>query len=566
MSQNSPIQRLRDRVAKGLWSGDVVEDPTHTDSGAGQVYHRNQNQWSRTEVAVSKQDTGLRRGTVPEHIESPIKGRPRSYNPLSLRQLAKSGEVQIQLAAILGDLESVPWSVVPVDEETDVPSDVLDDAERALEDPNPNPESFEDINAMLARDLLEVGNCVAVTNLQVDGRRAEPIPLDPNTFTADWNRHRILQRFFQYPRAEQRWGQPEELERDVVMWGVYQPTQTRAGIYGYSPVEMVARFINIMGGLVDKEINELEEGMPSGLITLIGEEWDDRDYEKFETYWENEVKGEQIKHPYTRGKADFVPFNMTYKELQVLDRQQWYSKLVAAAFRTPVSETGLAIGEEMTRATDVSQRQRFKRRALGSIIKKLENLWTNQYLQRWWHEDIRLEFDPARDLMEKREIAETNKIKLESGVTTVNEIREERGLDPVEWGDKPGTPQTRGSSSSGGSSGALTPESESQNAIGPGGEGMSQNTTPTQDGGDTDFSTVAANAFASKKSKAGVSFQGTKSGKLSEKKIPSDDFEGHYLIAKDTKSDSKFPVVDADGYLRRGNVESAWKMRNHTDE
>ncbi|WP_435075968.1 phage portal protein [Halococcus sp. AFM35] len=492
MADNSPIKRLRDRVAKGLWSGDVVDDPTHTDSGVvgstgSSVYHRNQNQWSRTEVGISKADNGIRRGSVPEHIESPIKGRPRSYNPLSLRKLAKSGEVQINMSAILGDLESVPWSVVPVDEETDVPSSVLDDAERALEDPNPNPESFNDINSMLARDLLEVGNCVSVVNLEVDGRRAEPIPLDPNTFTADWDSHRILQRFFQYPRAEQRWGQPEELERDVVMWGVFQPTQTRAGIYGYSPVEMVARFINIMGGLVDKEINELEEGMPSGLITLIGDEWSDRDYDKFETYWQEEVKGEQIKHPYTRGEADFVPFNMTYKELQVLDRQQWYSKLVAAAFRTPVSETGLAIGEEMTRATDVSMRQKYKQRALGSILRNLETLWTNQYLQRWWHEDIRLKFDPGRDLMEKKEIAETNKLRLENGTVTVNEIREERGEDPVPWGDEPGTPATRGGSGSSGNGGVLSPEGENQNSQGPGGEGLQQNQTPTQDG-DTGFS------------------------------------------------------------------------------
>ena len=198
MPRNSPIRRLRDGVAKRLWSGDVVDDPRGT-TGSADTYRRGQNDWSRTEVAVAKADDGLRRGTVPEHIESPIKGRPRSYNPLSLRQLAESGVVQSNMAAILGDLENVPWSVVPADGETNVSSGVIDEAEQALRDPNPNPESFDDINAMLARDLLEVGNCVAVTNLQVEGRRAEVVPLDPNTFTADWDTHRILQGFYQYP-------------------------------------------------------------------------------------------------------------------------------------------------------------------------------------------------------------------------------------------------------------------------------------------------------------------------------------------------------------------------------
>ena len=498
MPQNSLLTRLRDGVAKRLWSGDVVDGPRGT-TGSADTYRRGQNDWSRTEVAVSKADDGLRRGTVPEHIESPIKGRPRSYNPLSLRQLAESGVVQSNMAAILGDLENVPWSVVPTDEEASVSSGVIDEAEQALRDPNPNPESFDDINAMLARDLLGVGNCVAVTNLQVEGRRAEVVPLDPNTFTADWDTHRILQGFYQYPRAEQRWGDPEQLDRDIVLWGVFQPTQTRAGIYGYSPVEMVSRMINIMGGLVDKEVRELEEGMPSGLITLIGDEWSDRDYDEFEVYWEEQVKGEQMKHPYTRGEADFVPFNMTYEELQVLDRQQWYAKLVASAFRTPISETGLAIGEEMTRATDVSQRQKYKQRALGAIINNLEQLWTTQYLHRWFSEDIKLQFDPGRDLMEKREIAETNKTRLQNGTVTINEIREEQGKDPVEWGDVPGIPKAWSESAGpGGPAAPSTAEDENQNAVGPDGEGIQQDQTPTNDGGDTGFSDGGQDAATAK--------------------------------------------------------------------
>lgn len=63
-------------------------------------------------------------------------------------------------------------------------------------------------------------------------------------------------------------------------------------------------------------------------------------------------------------------------------------------------------------------------------------------------------------------------------------------------------------------------------------------------------------------STCGVSWSGTSSGKLDESAIPEDDFESHYLNAGDTKSDSSFPVVDAEGNLRAGNVSSAWDLRN----
>ncbi|AFH22666.1 hypothetical protein OSG_eHP32_00060 [environmental Halophage eHP-32] len=62
-----------------------------------------------------------------------------------------------------------------------------------------------------------------------------------------------------------------------------------------------------------------------------------------------------------------------------------------------------------------------------------------------------------------------------------------------------------------------------------------------------------------------VEFDGTGEGELDESEIPNDDFEGHYLNAGENKSDSSFPLVDADGTLRRGNVDAAWDLRGQGD-
>jgi hypothetical protein len=60
-----------------------------------------------------------------------------------------------------------------------------------------------------------------------------------------------------------------------------------------------------------------------------------------------------------------------------------------------------------------------------------------------------------------------------------------------------------------------------------------------------------------KKTAAGVEFTDTMEGELDESEIPNDTFEQHYLYPGDTKSESSYPVVDADGNLRRGNVDAA---------
>lgn len=59
------------------------------------------------------------------------------------------------------------------------------------------------------------------------------------------------------------------------------------------------------------------------------------------------------------------------------------------------------------------------------------------------------------------------------------------------------------------------------------------------------------------KTVAGVSFKGTKDGTLTERLISTDDFASHYILDGENKTESKYPVVDQDGFLRRGNVRSA---------
>jgi len=62
------------------------------------------------------------------------------------------------------------------------------------------------------------------------------------------------------------------------------------------------------------------------------------------------------------------------------------------------------------------------------------------------------------------------------------------------------------------------------------------------------------------KTVSGVSFQGTRDGKLDESEID-ENFGDHALYGDgENKSDYSYWVVDADGYLRKGNLESAWQL------
>lgn len=76
----------------------------------------------------------------------------------------------------------------------------------------------------------------------------------------------------------------------------------------------------------------------------------------------------------------------------------------------------------------------------------------------------------------------------------------------------------------------------------------------------TEAGELEAMSLEALKEVAGVEFEATMGGDLDESEIPNDDYESHYLYPADTKSDSSYPVVDAEGNLRKGNVDAAWNL------
>lgn len=87
------------------------------------------------------------------------------------------------------------------------------------------------------------------------------------------------------------------------------------------------------------------------------------------------------------------------------------------------------------------------------------------------------------------------------------------------------------------------------------------NSTLTRLADDSDTqNTTTEIALDQSRTVAGVTFTGLREGDLDESEIPNDDFESHYLYPADTKSESSYPVVDGEGYLRRGNVDAAYQL------
>jgi hypothetical protein len=103
-------------------------------------------------------------------------------------------------------------------------------------------------------------------------------------------------------------------------------------------------------------------------------------------------------------------------------------------------------------------------------------------------------------------------------------------------------------------------EALSMDALSNGFDTLSEDNKPESDESDGSDDDSEDTLQGEMKTVAGVSFQGTREGKLDESEID-DNFSDHALYGEgENKSDYSYWVVDAEGFLRKGNVESAWEL------
>lgn len=376
------------------------------------------------------------------------RGILRPFNSTLQRRLAKSEAVTLCVDTLTDDVTSIDWTITG---RRDGEKPKRQDVERVtdfLEDANPNYATFRDTLEATLADMIEVGNGAWVKTFTRGGKLAQVAAYDAETFFLDADDHGIIKGFYQYKRpnagllGEARGtfigaGPPVEFTPDEVSW--FTMKSRTYSHYGVSPIETLNERLQLIAWTMQQETAYFKEGsIPPGMLAFT-EGWSKEDVDSFMEYWAAEVKGKMHKMPYAHGKVEWVPFGYNYQELQFLDRQQWYQKMVCAVLKVPPAYVGLS-AESTNRATDVSQMGNYKRKAIRPLLLRLEQV-INQTLI-WPHisRDLRFQFKPSLDLTERQLLVSTREVEVRSGLRTVNEIRSEDGLEPVEWGEEPFPP------------------------------------------------------------------------------------------------------------------------------
>lgn len=350
---------------------------------------------------------------------------------------------------LMDEISSLDWDIVAKDDfEYSAVEDDIKEVKEFLEHPNHNADSFADLLRALIKDILEIDAGVIVKVFDIGSYEFEELepksgaPMlkglgkrhmtelyirDGASFLKEIDKFGFIKGYWQYSYqipAHPMWFNEPEI--------VYVSEHNRSmSCYGYARTQGILDIVKslVYGTVWNRKFFE-ETAIPDGAISLLDTSEDEM--QKFRSYINNEFKAQPHKIAVLNKDMKWQQWSVTQKELDFLETQKWYLNIIISMFGLTPAELGIT--DNLNRATSATQAELVKRKGVRPFLKLLENVINKGILPEFQHEGIQFQFiydDPA----EKTIRLANWQSELNMGVKTVNEVREEMGLAPIEGGD-----------------------------------------------------------------------------------------------------------------------------------
>ena len=360
-------------------------------------------------------------------------GKPRGINIPEIRQYAKCAWVQMVTKAIIKQIKSTDWKIVPIDEESDEQlTDQIDYATNFLNFPNANKQTFGDLWGAYLHDVLEIDAGIIWKGKDSKSRLSELYCYDAASFLVDLDEHGRISGYYQYsfraPNAT-----PLKYSTDELIYGVMS-TNTEFFPYGWSPLMSVLQEAELLinGTRWNKEFF-LNNAIPDGAFMV---KMDKDQMDRLESIWHSKIKGQPHKFLFLNGEGEFQDFTKSNRDMEWLAGQKWYFHLIFAAYGLSPAEVGFY--EDVNRSAQEGQERTTVKNAIRPYLQHIADKINREILPDLLGTPLKVKFKwfPKDHVAEEIEHKQTID-KLNSGVYTINEVRRLEGKESVEWGDKP---------------------------------------------------------------------------------------------------------------------------------
>ena len=265
-----------------------------------------------------------------------------------------------------------------------------------------------------------------------DDGEPELWPLRPDRMTVIPDRRQYVRGFVYQGRAA-----PAAYAPDEIVWLRYfNPLDELAGLSPLAPARLSA---DMGQEALRFNRNLLRNSARPDFLLLTNQELDDAELEEFYARWESRYQGAaNARRPAVASAVrDVKMLGLSHRELDFIQGLRWSLEEVSRAYGVPK----LLLGdfERATYANVQAAERMFWRNTVIPEIRLLEETLNRALLPRLGYPQLSVEFDLS--VIEALQEDENSRVQretalLDRGVLTINEVRRERNLPEVPWGNE----------------------------------------------------------------------------------------------------------------------------------
>jgi len=374
---------------------------------------------------------------------APPYGRPRDIDFDRLESLEKSVWVRMCVQHIVDRLAGADWNIVPVKNGDDVPQEHIDTPTEFFNSKQwDNP--LSQVLRMLLPDAIQYDAGVILKsypviaydkeNNRLKSTKLPPVQLyarDGRSFMLDTNLFGQIKTYWQYSWINPQ-GKPIEFSPDEIIY--FQKSPQSRGPYGIALLEIIEQIIDYMMDSTLAQSKYWKNGLFVGGQIDLPDVRDLDELKRQQAYFEAKLRGPRKYNKWivTGGGAKVQSMPFTSQQMQFIDSQRWFAKMVFAVFALTPSELGFT--EELNKATGIQQMEIHKSTGIRPWLKLVEDMLNRHVVWSDFTDDVKFEFVNEIDLADKKVQTDIDIARLGAGLDSVNELRLRDGLDT--WEDK----------------------------------------------------------------------------------------------------------------------------------
>ena len=373
--------------------------------------------------------------TSPEWVTTPMFGSPRRIDYGNLEEYENNVYVQAAVNYIIDSVSGKDYEIVN-DSDKEIDTTEVDNFFKSTYWER----SFKTNLRALISDILLYDSGVFVVKFP-EGcyddqknliRTAKPIELtalDGRSFIKKVTVNGIVENYFQYSFLAQA-TTPVQFEPAEILY-IQEHPSTRSP-YGTSKLNTVKDVADYLTAVAQGHRAGIENGMTPGGVIKHPNVTDPERLKQLSAMYNSKLQGEYNAKKWlvSGGEVDFIPIDTAMADDTWIDGSTFYLHTILSIFKVPASVLGFP--GDVNKATSDTQNSNFKTNGVGVMTSLIEEVLTREIVKKYFNAELSFRFASETDLNDELMRAEIDQKNIQSGVTTVNEVRISTGKDPIE--------------------------------------------------------------------------------------------------------------------------------------